>query len=1359
MYRIPLFALSCLFVACATSSPAPSLAPKRVAGARSAAPTTASAKGEDETKDPAVDILLLESELSFQSAEKYRLRSRRIVKLLTPAGVRSWQTIEASWSPWYQTRPVIEATVTTPDGKKHPLDTSAMVENGVDGGSSTMLSDGRVLRVPLPALAVGATVDVTITRGAHRAFLGAGQYIDIRLQAHPMVARRRVILTAPKDLALHSELRGATFKPKVDETKSGVRRLVYELGRAAKNVEVEAWLQPSVPSMSYLAVSSAGSWRDISKTYSKIVDERIKGAVDAALVASALGGKTVKQLGRRKAVETLVRWVRKNVRYTGVEFGSAAIVPYKPAEVLRRKFGDCKDQSSLLVALLRKVGISAHVALLNASTAEDTIASLPGAQQFNHAIVYIPGKTALWIDPTSSYTRVGDLPVGVEGRLALVADGKSNLLIPTHLSRAADNRYKETRVVYLPPAGKAKVVETSESYGAIESKIRWHAASLSEAKLRKELEAYSKRLYLAKEVPVVRWTATDDYSVPFGYHIEVAKSRHGVTEDTDTSSVLDTDILFNWLPRELRPGKDAKTVARRQPLYLVSPYSAELNYRIIGPPGFELRALPKNTTVNLGPARFSVTYRHNAKENEVFVSTRFSTEKRVYSPAEVDAFRKAWRALDNKTPTVSFQNEAFLSLQNGKIKEAVTKARAVVARYPKEPVHRGRYAMVLLKAGFGIHAHQEAKKAVALAPESIWLQRTLSWVLQHDEIGRRFGRGFDREGSLAALRRAKKLDPKDVSSRVHLAFLLQHDSEGRRFAPRANAKEAVVEYRALRDELKLNDYDDDLMIGLLRLEDYAGVRKLLKTLAPSFERQVVEMTAIAAVDGAQAAVDYARRTKYGQEELAKLMGSTMLTLLQNRRYAAAVSLVQLYAPDKNAGQFATIFGGLKRYDGSKFERDTPENFVRRFMARLMSGTMMPEDLPRWLADVNSLEVSELRKVKQLMAAGTRDPNWSRMGGRPEMMLDMLNSLSHYKTDGSSKLGYRVRMSKPGAPTSALLSLYVVKTKRGLRLAAAGGDWGGIGREVLRHLWAGRLAAAHQWLDWSLEEAVQKAPYLHFGKFWRHGKKADKQTVAVAAAVLHTQAERRIDPKVIAILEEAAKAYRKNKAPAKVRWIIESSLATALASTDRNRELLAAVDKWDENNPNEKSRFHYREKALLALGRYPELAKLAQNRLEEYPNDQLATWARMKVAMEGSKDYKRARQILRGHAKVGTAGSASAYNTAAWLALFSSPLDKTAIKDAEQAHSLSSGKNAYVLDTLATLYAETGDLGAARKYWLQGLELRGLDPEGGDWYVYGRIAEQAGLRDLAKTAYKRVKKEDDDPTSRHALAQRRLQTLR
>src|SRR4029077_10179695 len=116
----------------------------------------------------------------------------------------------------------------------------------------------------------------------------------------------------------------------------------------------------------------------------------------------------------REYVAKVVERLHREVRYTGVEFGTARLVPAYPAETLRRRFGDCKDKSTLLVAALRASGIDAHLALLSAGDDQDVSPGLPGLGMFDHAIVFVPAAGAagadLWIDATAEYARVGTLP-------------------------------------------------------------------------------------------------------------------------------------------------------------------------------------------------------------------------------------------------------------------------------------------------------------------------------------------------------------------------------------------------------------------------------------------------------------------------------------------------------------------------------------------------------------------------------------------------------------------------------------------------------------------------------------------------------------------------------------------------------------------------------------------------------------------------------------------------------------------------------------------------------------------------------------------------------------------------------------
>lgn len=88
-------------------------------------------------------------------------------------------------------------------------------------------------------------------------------------------------------------------------------------------------------------------------------------------------------------VLAVVQFVQDEIRYLGLELGESSHRPYPPEEVLRRRFGDCKDKSLLLVAMLRCLHVRAEVALVNSSYGRAVHDFLPSPLAFDHAIVWL----------------------------------------------------------------------------------------------------------------------------------------------------------------------------------------------------------------------------------------------------------------------------------------------------------------------------------------------------------------------------------------------------------------------------------------------------------------------------------------------------------------------------------------------------------------------------------------------------------------------------------------------------------------------------------------------------------------------------------------------------------------------------------------------------------------------------------------------------------------------------------------------------------------------------------------------------------------------------------------------------------
>src|SRR5262249_25330207 len=162
--------------------------------------------------------------------------------------------------------------------------------------------------------------------------------------------------------------------------------------------------------------STGGSWQAIAEGYAKLVDEKAGTKDVSSVVATITKGKQT----REQKIAAIVQYLGREIRYTGVEFGDAAIVPHSPAATLKHKYGDCKDKATLAVAMLRAVGVPANVALLNAGNRQDVPIDLPGMGLFDHAIVHVPGDPEFWIDPTDEHARPGQIPGSDQGRMALI---------------------------------------------------------------------------------------------------------------------------------------------------------------------------------------------------------------------------------------------------------------------------------------------------------------------------------------------------------------------------------------------------------------------------------------------------------------------------------------------------------------------------------------------------------------------------------------------------------------------------------------------------------------------------------------------------------------------------------------------------------------------------------------------------------------------------------------------------------------------------------------------------------------------------------------------------------------------------
>jgi hypothetical protein len=219
-------------------------------------------------------------------------------------------------------------------------------------------------------------------------------------ERHPILRLRRdVIIEHDRPSNLQWQLHGqGGFAPRVID---GPKRRVITWALAdLAPILLEDRLPGGYHDIPWVQLTEFGNWEDVVKW--GIALYSLNRPFDIDLKKQATEFRESSMSVKDQALRA-VRFVQDDVRYLSISIGPHSHRPHDPAQVLKQRFGDCKDKSLLLVALLQELGVEAYVALVNTEFQGSLTKMLPSVFVFDHVVVkvIIDGKT-IWIDATAS---------------------------------------------------------------------------------------------------------------------------------------------------------------------------------------------------------------------------------------------------------------------------------------------------------------------------------------------------------------------------------------------------------------------------------------------------------------------------------------------------------------------------------------------------------------------------------------------------------------------------------------------------------------------------------------------------------------------------------------------------------------------------------------------------------------------------------------------------------------------------------------------------------------------------------------------------------------------------------------------
>lgn len=279
---------------------------------------------------------------------------------------------------------------------------------------------------------------------------------------------------------------------------------------------------------------STMQWSDIVEWYHDISRTKARKTFEIAELMDSLAPRTA-SLDEDEIIRRVYDYVTTNVRYSAVSFRQSGIIPQQGRKTLITRIGDCKDVSTLCIAMLAERGISAHIVLVNTTIAPNAAEPLPSTD-FDHAIVRIKRASgSLFMDLTAPDIPMGCLPGGDVGAFALLIDPGTTA--PTRLLRSM-----------LPPSNAVVSIRMTLDGDAATMRVQQTHSGSAASYLRTSFKSETD------EEVIKEWTESLAYEFP---DVQITQFEHNAEQPLSEALTFGYDAI---VPRHVIHAGDFRIV-------------------------------------------------------------------------------------------------------------------------------------------------------------------------------------------------------------------------------------------------------------------------------------------------------------------------------------------------------------------------------------------------------------------------------------------------------------------------------------------------------------------------------------------------------------------------------------------------------------------------------------------------------------------------------------------------------------------------------------------------------------------------------------------------------------------------------
>ena len=496
------------------------------------------ANAPDADAYPDADALILFNHFSHDvlPTGQSRYTTHQAVKLLTERGIEKYDDIAIPFQPRAQNITVNIARTIAADGTVYQPPQEAFNDVTPPGLLSQNLYSDTMWRViSMVGLTPGVCIEYQVTlEDKPENAVGGETWITggFNFQSTEVTLETNYALRIPsawhlqwktenfsrRDLPVSTHQEKPQVSTRYDENGNVIYVWHYGETPALAVEEGMPHVNDIAPRLHY---SSIPSWNDVYLWYQQLAADRY---TPDSQIEARVHQLTKDLTTKADKIRAIYHFVASRIRYVGIELGQSAYQPSPATEVLQKQYGDCKDKTTLLIAMLELADIRAYPVLINPAPYEQTDTELPSLNQFSHMLAAIPcndGRARsqgapievdeaggyIWLDATSSTCSYGNLPNSDQGRKGFLIGEAQGEFVDIPIFPAETNRLVSTTELWLSEEGSVQGKIHIQTRGQYAINARWTYQQVQPSQLQTTLATE-----LSQQFPgiAVEWSNISD---------------------------------------------------------------------------------------------------------------------------------------------------------------------------------------------------------------------------------------------------------------------------------------------------------------------------------------------------------------------------------------------------------------------------------------------------------------------------------------------------------------------------------------------------------------------------------------------------------------------------------------------------------------------------------------------------------------------------------------------------------------------------------------------------------------------------------------------------------------------------------